>query len=229
MREIYINSIQFSGRRVTSLINIGGYNETIETTINCSFGVDVVADRIDAFVCGLLYFAMKGGYDIVSELPISDQLYYNLEYHFIDAIVSANNFLHRIRIKAPLVEVIQNRGNRIATGISCGVDSLYTVATHTGSYIPQCRKINTLAYFNAGSSPGNKQHSDLTKGRYLHAKSFAQEYGFDFIDIETNLHLVMNKYLPYSHIENHTYMALFLYASSSRCYINLLLFVWLLL
>ena len=40
-------------------------------------------------------------------------------------------------------------------------------------------------------------------------KSFAQEYGFDFIDIETNLHLVMNKYLPYSHIENHTYMALF--------------------
>ena len=132
MREIYINSIQFSGRRVTSLINIGGYNETIETTINCSFGVDVVADRIDAFVCGLLYFAMKGGYDIVSELPISDQLYYNLEYHFIDAIVSANNFLHRIRIKAPLVEVIQNRGNRIATGISCGVDSLYTVATHTG-------------------------------------------------------------------------------------------------
>lgn len=49
MREIYINSIQFSGRRVTSLINIGGYNETIETTINCSFGVDVVADRIDAF------------------------------------------------------------------------------------------------------------------------------------------------------------------------------------
>lgn len=34
MREIYINSIQFSGRRVTSLINIGGYNETIETTIN---------------------------------------------------------------------------------------------------------------------------------------------------------------------------------------------------
>lgn len=52
--------------------------ETIETTINCSFGVDVVADRIDAYVCGLLYFAMKGGYDIVSELPISDQLYYNL-------------------------------------------------------------------------------------------------------------------------------------------------------
>lgn len=36
-----------------------------------------------------------------------------------------------------------------------------------------------------------------------------RSYGFDFIDIETNLHLVMNKYLPYSHIENHTYMALF--------------------
>ena len=66
MREIYINSIQFSGRRVTSLINIGGYNETIETTINCSFGVNVVADRIDAFLF-VVYctFAMKGGYDIV--------------------------------------------------------------------------------------------------------------------------------------------------------------------
>ena len=49
MREIYINSIQFSGRRVTSLINIGGYNETIETTINCSFGVDVVATYKSTF------------------------------------------------------------------------------------------------------------------------------------------------------------------------------------
>ena len=49
----------------------------------------------------------------------------------------------------------------------------------------------------------------LVEGRLQIAKAFAAEYGFDFIFIETNLHLILNKYLTYSHTENHTYMALF--------------------
>lgn len=51
--------------------------------------------------------------------------------------------------------------------------------------------------------------TELVKGRLDLAKSFATEYNYNFVFIESNIHLLIHKHGGYSHIAYHTFMALF--------------------
>lgn len=211
MKEIQIKSIKKEGSFVIGELVIDGNIEIVKTEICEEFIQYAVTDRIDAFVLGLLMFAIKNGYDFVSDLPITDELKYNLENHLISPLCNVNKTFHPTCIKAPVISPIKQIAEIVATGISCGVDSLYTILQHTSKTLPTNRRINSLAFFNIGSSMkgGENLRTPLVEGRLQLARNFAKEYGFRFLFIESNLHLIINKYVPYSHIENHTYMALF--------------------
>lgn len=210
MKEILIKSIKKEASFIIGELIIDGNIEIVKTAISKEFIQYAVTDRIDAFVIGLLMFAIKNGFDFASDLPITDELKYNLDYHLIPALCGPNPTFHRTHIKAPTISPIKRVAEIIATGISCGIDSLYTIQQHSATDLPDCRRINTLAFFNVGSSmKGGDLHTSLVDGRYKLAKRFAQEYNYTFLFVESNLHLIINKYVPYSHIENHTYMALF--------------------
>lgn len=146
--KIIIKQIELQGNTIQTSISIAGENQTITTSLNNECLPYLCLDRIDAYVIGFLYFALKQGYNIESHLPISEELYYNLEYHFIDAICMGNPHLHRIKIKAPTINGIQDLSQKtlVATGISCGIDSLYTIATHSTADIPKSFKLNTLCF-----------------------------------------------------------------------------------
>ena len=210
MKEIYIKSVKKESHFIIGELTIDGNSEFVKTKISEEFVQYAVTDRIDAFVIGLLMFAIKNGYDFVSDLPITDELKYNLETHLIPPLCNANPGFHHTLIKAPILPPIKRKAQVVATGISCGIDSLYTIQQHSTANLPDSRRINTLAFFNVGSSmKGGELHTSLVEGRYQLAKKFAKEYNYSFLFVESNLHLIINKYTPYSHIENHTYMALF--------------------
>lgn len=193
-------------------VTIKHTKEVIKTKISKEFEKYLVTDRVDAYVWGLLTLAMFLGEDIESDLPISESLYYNLEFHFIPTLTQNTPEWKRIHIKTPLIpDMMSQERNIIATGISCGVDSLYTVASHSVSNIPHSHKINTLAFFNAGSSyyPNQPLQTPLVNGRIKLAQDFAEEYGFKFLFIESDIIQVYAKYHSYSHAENHTYSMLF--------------------
>lgn len=221
MKSISIQSIQWNNDMLECALHIGENKEFIITDFEFEGGgksiitltkETVVTDRIDAYVWGLMTLAMSLGMDIESEIPISKSLYYNLEYHFIDSLSYHNAEWRRIHIKAPLMDDVQNnQAHIVATGISCGIDSLYTIATHTDSNTPDSHTINTLAFFNAGASyyPDQPLRSDLVNARIDMARHFARDYGYNFLFVESNLPQIIAKYHAYSHVENHTYMMLF--------------------
>lgn len=211
-KKIIIESISQQDKIVKTLINIDGHKEIVTTLFNENCIPYLSLECIDPYVIGFLYFAMNNGYDIESKIPISEELYYNLHFYFIDSLVQANPNLFRVQINAPLTQVnVTSSKNIIATGISCGVDSLYTIATHgKRSTVPSEYKLNTLCFFNVGAAmKGNYESSKLIEERKRLAQTFAEEYGYMFLYVESNIHLIINKYAPYSHVENHTYMALF--------------------
>ena len=74
MKTINIQSINIESNTVIAKLLFDDVEETISTTISKGYINYVVTDRIDAYVWGLLHFAMNYGADIVSELPISDEL-----------------------------------------------------------------------------------------------------------------------------------------------------------
>ena len=209
--KVKINSIVKDSNVIVATLVIGGKEEVVKISISEEYANNLVCDRIDALVWGLVLFCMEKGYNIVSLLPITDELYYNLINHYIRPLAVANKNLHEIDIIAPKIQPVKSTQEIVATGISCGIDSLYTIQQHTREVIPESMRVNTLVFFNAGSSFNGRAelHHDLVDGRLDLAKRFADEYGFKFIFVETNLHLILNKYRPYRHVEYHTNMALF--------------------
>lgn len=197
-----------SSEELLCKITIGDIPEEIHISVNNEYTNYLVTDRIDSIVWGLLLFAIEKGYDIESDIPITEDLWYNLEMNFID-ILAKNPGMHRIHIIAPQIQAI-NKGEIVATGISCGVDSLYTISTHDNN-VPKPYQITHLCFFDAGShDTGLKEEVsyNLFKGRYDLCKQFAKEYNYGFIFIRNDIYKLINKYGGYSHIENHTYMAL---------------------
>lgn len=209
MKKIVIENIKKNLlSQIVCKIVIENKSEEIHIEANQEYANYLVIDRIDAIVWGLLLFCINKGYNIESKIPITEDLWYNLEMNFID-ILAQNPGMHRIKINAPLIPAMK-QGNIVATGISCGIDSLYTIATHSDS-VPKPYRITHLCFFDAGShDTGLTDNSSfhLFKGRYDLCKAFAEEYNYGFIFIKNDIHEIIKNYGGYSHIENHTYMAL---------------------
>lgn len=211
MNAIDILKIENNGNSVSILLNINGNTEIVTTTFSENVVQYITTDRIDSVIMGLILFAIKHGYDFHSDIPISESLYYNMAYHFIDAITSTKN-LHHPRIIAPVVADASDTGDIVATGISCGVDSLYTIYTHTEK-VPDKYKLNHLVFLNVGSHHSGKGEDDsqrLFLGRRNLCRKFSEEAKLPLIEITSNLYAIYDKYdKEYSHVEEHTYMALF--------------------
>lgn len=109
-------------------------------------------DTADGFLLGLLVVALKGHSDITVESPVSERLLYGLTTFLIPALVKMNPEFQRITIDSRyMVNKKSNQLHGVATGISCGVDSFYTVLKHIGSDVPDSYRLTHLALFNAGN------------------------------------------------------------------------------
>lgn len=210
MKTINITEIKQIDNAIVCTLRIGDNNEVITTSFSYNVIKYITADRIDSVVMGLMLFAIKQGYDFKSSIPISESLYYNLTNHFINAI-TAHSHLHQPQIDAPIITDISNPGSIVATGISCGVDSLYTIYSHT-QHVSTNYKINHLVFLNVGSHNTGKSDEDTQKlfiGRRELCRRFAHEIKMPLIEIESTITSIFDKYdTAYSHIEEHTYMAL---------------------
>lgn len=96
-------------------------------------------ERSDAFVIGILMYAMRKNHDIVTEVPMTDRLCRQLTEQFLPALYKINkmgrtaNHSGRwaVKIKAPLAPEIEHEVlEGVGSGVSCGVDSLHVFATH---------------------------------------------------------------------------------------------------
>lgn len=212
MAELHIKSIRLdSNCQIRCFLNIKGNEDVIYANVSDNVVCFLDESRADAFVIGMLYFAMSHECDIRSDVPISDELYYNLDNHFIDALAHQHSGLYRTRLLMSTIPVAEKTGSIVATGISCGVDCLYTLFMNEHIQMPSF-KITHLAFYNVGShktGKGEVQDSNLMKGRYDLCKSFADEYGFTFYTINSNIHEVVERHGGYSHISYHSYMASF--------------------
>ncbi len=214
--KIVITGIELQSSVLIYKMVIGGQREEARLKLSSNLLPYAMTDRIDAVVAGLMIFAIKQGYDFESHLPITDELYYNLTRHFICALTETNH-LHRPRIIATQIKVCQKTAHIVATGVSCGVDSSYTICSHkTG--VPESHKITHLAYFNAGSHADNGEDaSALYAARRQHVLNYCAETEREIIEAESNLPDIINKHAhSYTHLEHHTFMMLFCVLSVQR-------------
>lgn len=155
----------------------------------------MTSERSDAFVVGLLCPALMKGVDIEVKGAMSEKLFYSLNHYLIPMLAQMYKRYHPIQVHCEHLDSTKlNDKQGVGTGLSCGVDSLHTIAMHECDITPLHYKITHLAYFNVGSnhltgSGGLMQRK--FKGRTNIASACAKELGKPLIIVDSNLSDVM--------------------------------------
>ena len=119
--------------------------------VPCEYKQYLTDEVCDAFLVAMIYYAMASGADIECMAPVSEKLYYGLCNHVIPLLCNENNGYKRIGIKAETTNRNFSLEKVNGTGMSCGVDSLYTLLKYTSDDVPENYKLGALTYLNMGA------------------------------------------------------------------------------
>lgn len=159
----------------------------VETTKQ--YGKYFVTDRADAFVVGILLYAMGNGHDIKCNIPISSELKFMLENHLIFTLKKYDDNYYQTKIIADVTdEPIPNQG-AVGTGISLGLDSFCTIAEY---YNPNSKdlRLTHLVTLNNGTLGGYYQNNNwdyCSKKLYERISNVSKELNLPLISMNTNL------------------------------------------
>ena len=162
-------------------------------------------ERCDAFIIGVLPYALKNNHDIISSIPITEELSYKLNENLIPLLSKYDEHLSKIKIEAPHTnEVLQNAG-AIGTGVSGGTDSFNTIiSTYETKY--KDMQLTHLCLFNVGSFGGNKAFQENIYNKCSErAKAIAKEYNLPLILSNSNLANIF----PRNHAYTHDFSSIF--------------------
>jgi len=189
--------------RLSAAIDFCGVEKTLWFEVDGSYGQYLCAERSDAFLIGLLNFAMRKHWDIRCEAPVGWQLLYQIQTYLIPSLVHNSKILYPTKIYCDADEGLMQNAGGVGTGLSCGVDSLHAVANYSDPPFNQLRLthlvLNNVGAFYRGSQDNQYQWQSS------HARRFCNEYGFKFILTDSNFADVV----PQEHLLTHDYSSCF--------------------
>ncbi|MFI3242247.1 MAG: hypothetical protein R3Y43_06745 [Alphaproteobacteria bacterium] len=194
--------------RLSSVISIDGQEQSIWFEVDKK-NKKYLEDRvIDAFIVGMLPFAMRNKHNIHSDAYISEELLFNLDTYLFPVFSTecVNSYL--AQIKAPTLSY-QNNAKGVGTGVSGGVDSSDVIveAIKQGKKYPSTN-LTHLMYFmhdNKEIVPGEgetpKFRQEQADKEYNIVHNIAQELKLPIITISSNIYNISGV----SEVLAHTY------------------------
>lgn len=158
---------------------------------------DMLSDEnYNAFFLVPLYLAMYYKTDLKISGMLSERLYRNMKEYGQRIFCDFSDELEKINISINgTTTKISNSRNLVGTGLSCGIDSLFTVYRHFQMEESDDYKINSLFIFNCGTHghyENNKTYETFIK-RYEMNKLAADELGIPLYQVNSNLHAFTHK------------------------------------
>ena len=172
--------------RLVADISVDGEIRIVWAEVDDTYRDYLCHERSDAFVVGLLHWAMLHGHDIECEAPMGEFLYYQITTELIRALSQNSPRMHAIRIRAEVDTSDLPCAGAVGTGISCGIDSLHVLACHTDTKLPH-HQLTHLAFNNVGSHGEGERARRLYAERRKVAEAFCREYGFQLTSVDSNL------------------------------------------
>ena len=168
-------------------IQVDGKNTELWFETDRKHEASFCQDRIDGIVVMLLLRCMAHGENIQSSIPISAKLHHQLTSQLIPILSTySKGKLKEIKIDAPLTTEIYNNKKIAATGMSGGVDSLYTIMKYSDESIDEPFRIKQLLVAQTDSLATKHDYSDRFPTNCNRALEFANEYGYTCLFINTN-------------------------------------------
>ena len=158
-------------------------------------------ERSDAFVVAMLWYAMITGSDIETVSPMSEKLAFHVNRYLIPALCTQENGYRRISIVGPTTDEPYRNVGGVGTGMSCGVDSFYTLHEYTREDTPPKYRLSHLTYFNMGAifHPNRSEKKEYTLKEFYettdrmseekreNARQVAEQSGMPLVYVKSNL------------------------------------------
>lgn len=146
-------------------------------------------ERIDAFMIGLLPYIMAHSSDenpiqIKSESYLSEQLYYQLNSHYIPTVISETDRYFNVKIDCPVSNKKLTNYGAVGSGISGGVDSCYTLIKNI-ERDPEHYRISHGAYFDY--DPNGNFYGEIQNALRERSKKLCDELGLAFVNVKSNI------------------------------------------
>ena len=159
------------------------------------------AERSDAFVVAMLWYSMITGSDIESVAPMSEKMVFHITKYLIPALCTDENGYRRIKIIGPTTNQPYKNIGGVGTGMSCGVDSFYTMHEYTKKDIPKKYRLTHLSYFNMGAifHPNRSEKKEyslkefyettdrMSEEKRENARQVAEHAGMPLVYVKSNL------------------------------------------
>lgn len=182
--------------RLSAIIIIDGIQKEMFFEVDQTYGKYFCETRADCFVVALLPQAAMDGQDIVSRIPVSERLLFQLNF-FLCVVLARVYQKKKIKVSAPADDRIIENSGAVGTGLTCGVDSLYTVASYTKTAYRN-HNLTHLCLLNVGSHHiGRIDPEEMGRFRLDHTKRFCDNNSFAFVHINSNVHDFSPNYTRY--------------------------------
>lgn len=147
----------------------------------------LVTEKSDAFLLAVMYYAMVKGYDITWEQPCNNRLVYQLRNYYIPVLAKECEYNKSIKLDGPITHKIIDSKGAVATGLSNGVDSIYTIKKHIDIDDEMYRLTHVLFtdWFNSDFSEAYKK--DYLDNYLSRLPMNAKELGLEFIYVHFNV------------------------------------------
>lgn len=119
--------------RLSVEIDVDGKIYPLWYEVDEKYGQYLCSERSDAFVVGVSFVAIKYHHDISFEAPMSWELKESLEKDFFSVLSQHQPGLYVPKLIGDVAPQLRKNKVVIGTGISCGVDCLYTVKRRMSS------------------------------------------------------------------------------------------------
>lgn len=190
--QMYIEAIRKqeheSQTRLVAFIKIDDSKKECWFDYPSEYGKYICTERVDAFVIALIPFAMRKGLDIKSSIPISEKLSYQLHNYYIPILSKYQETFKKIELTCPCASENLNTEGAVGTGISCGIDSFYSVLKHIGIK-EKDYELTHLVTMNVGSF--GYQGGDFSYRWFQEeakkARKVSEELDLPLIEINSNL------------------------------------------
>lgn len=201
-KRIIIHSPRIVSRgnraRLTAELDFDGDVKDLWFEVPKEYGRYLCAERSDAFLIAILNYAQRKGFDIECEMPVCDELLFQIREYLIPSLAKHGHQMYHTRIFAK-ESGVDIRGTAVGTGASCGVDSMHVMKNFLSHGNPKLR-LTHLVLNNVGAFNVKKSQYDW---QVEHASQLAKEVGITLIETDSNIVNVLQQ----DHILTHTYSA----------------------
>lgn len=144
-----------------------------------------VPERSDAFVLMLMEYALWLGRDLVCEAPVTDRLLCQLNDILMPQMAEYTKEFNPMRVIADSAPEVSPVGNGVGTGLSCGVDSFYTIFRYLDDGYA---RLTHLFFNNVGALTKDPVRAEeIFEQKRARFASVATELGLPLVAVNTNM------------------------------------------